>query len=206
MLEAFTKHLAGSQDLTEEQIGLAVEQLVAEGVPAAIKAEFLIQLAQKGETVREIATFASVLRAKSITVPIESELRANEILDVVGTGGDQLGTFNISTTVAIVCAAAGVRVAKHGNRAATSKCGSADVLEALGIPIHLAPGTAALSLRSHGFVFLFAPDYHPAFKNIAPARKLCAERGQRTIFNLLGPLLNPARPSAMLMGVPRPEF
>ena len=95
-------------------------------------------------------------------------------------------------------------VAKHGNRAVTSQAGSADVLEALGIRIDLTPAEAARSLREHNFAFFFAPNYHPAFKHIAPARKLCAERGQRTIFNFLGPLLNPARPSAMLMGVPRP--
>ena len=125
---------------------------------------------------------------------------SREILDVVGTGGDRLGTINISTTAAIICAAAGVTVAKHGNRAVTSQAGSADVLEALGIKIDLSPAEAARSLREHNFAFFFAPNYHPAFKNISPARKICAERGQRTIFNLLGPLLNPARPSAMLMG------
>ena len=115
-----------------------------------------------------------------------------------------LSTFNISTTVAILCAAAGVTVAKHGNRAVTSSVGSADVIEALGIRVDLSPADAARALREHSFAFFFAPNFHPAFKNIAPARKLCAERGQRTIFNFLGPLLNPARPSAMLVGVPRP--
>jgi len=125
---------------------------------------------------------------------------------VVGTGGDRLGTFNISTTAAILCAAAGVTVAKHGNRAVTSQAGSADVLEALGVRIDLTPTEAARSLRERHFAFFFAPAYHPAFKHIAPARKLCAERGQRTIFNFLGPLLNPARPDAMLVGGPRPEL
>ena len=117
-----------------------------------------------------------------------------------------LSTFNISTTAAILCAAAGVTVAKHGNRAVTSSVGSADVIEELGIRIDLSPADAARALREHGFAFFFAPNFHPAFKHIAPARKLCAERGQRTIFNFLGPLLNPARPSAMLVGVPRPEL
>jgi anthranilate phosphoribosyltransferase len=97
-------------------------------------------------------------------------------------------------------------VAKHGNRAVTSQAGSADVLEALGVPVELAPDEAARSLRDHHFAFFFAPKYHPAFKNIGPARKLCAARGQRTIFNFLGPLLNPARPTAQLIGVPRPEL
>jgi anthranilate phosphoribosyltransferase len=99
-----------------------------------------------------------------------------------------------------------VTVAKHGNRAVTSSVGSADVIEALGIRADLSPADAARALREHGFAFFFAPNFHPAFKNIAPARKLCAERGQRTVFNFLGPLLNPARPSAMLVGVPRPEL
>src|SRR5439155_25056527 len=121
---------------------------------------------------------------------------------VCGTGGDRLNTFNISTTVAIIAAAAGVAVAKHGNRAITSQAGSADVLEALGIPIDLSPEQAAQSLRDHNFAFFFAPKYHPAFKHIDPARTLCAERGQRTIFNFLGPLLIPARPTAQVIGVP----
>jgi anthranilate phosphoribosyltransferase len=137
---------------------------------------------------------------------LDAKLRAVEILDVVGTGGDRLSTFNISTAVALVAAAAGVLVAKHGNRASTSSIGSADVLEALGIPFDLGPEEAVRSLHEHGFAFFFAPKYHPAFRHIVPARKLCAERGQSTIFNFLGPLLNPACPSAMLIGVPRPEL
>ena len=185
---------------------LAVEQLAGEKVSANIKADFLTALALKGETPGEIAAFARALRDKSIPLTLDAETRARQILDVVGTGGDRLGTINISTAAALICAAAGVTVAKHGNRAVTSQAGSADVLEALGVRIDLTPQEAARSLREHNFAFFFAPDYHPAFKNISPARKICAERGQRTIFNLLGPLLNPARPSAMLMGVPRPEL
>ena len=206
MLEKLIPQLAAARPLTDEQVRLAVEQLTDEKVPAAGKAAFLGALAQKGETPGEIAAFARALRDKSIQPPLDAETRAREILDVVGTGGDRLGTFNISTTTAIVCAAAGVTVAKHGNRAITSQAGSADVLEALGVRIDLTPAEAARSLREHHFAFFFAPNYHPAFKHIAPARKLCAERGQRTIFNFLGPLLNPARPSAMLVGVPRPEL
>ena len=128
------------------------------------------------------------------------------MLDVCGTGGDRLNTFNISTTVALIAASAGVTVAKHGNRAITSQAGSADVLEALGIRIELEPEEAARGLREHQFAFFFAPKYHPAFREIAPARKLCAARGQRTIFNFLGPLLNPVRPAAQFIGVPRPEL
>jgi anthranilate phosphoribosyltransferase len=206
VLEKLTQHLITAKLLDDEQIRQAVDQLAHEHVLANLKADFLIAFAQKGETPAEITAFARALRAKSIMPLLDAETRAREILDVVGTGGDRLGTINISTTAAILCAAAGVTVAKHGNRAVTSQAGSADVLEALGIKINLSPEEAAQSLREHNFAFFFAPNFHPAFKHIALARKLCAERGQRTIFNLLGPLLNPARPSAMLMGVPRPEF
>jgi anthranilate phosphoribosyltransferase len=206
VLEELTRQLAAARQLTDEQIRESVERLADEKVPANVKADFLTALAKKGETAEEIAAFAHALRDKSIVLPIDPETRSREILDVVGTGGDRLGTINISTTAAIICSAAGVTVAKHGNRAVTSQAGSADVLEALGIKIDLPPAEAARSLHERNFAFFFAPNYHPAFKNISPARKICAERGQRTIFNLLGPLLNPARPSAMLMGVPRPEL
>ena len=180
--------------------------MTSEEVSVELKAEFLSALAQKGETVEEIHAFARELRDLAIPLPMTDELRAGVILDVVGTGGDRLNTFNISTTSALLVAAAGVPVAKHGNRAITSQTGSADVLEALGIRIDFSPEEAAESLRNHSFCFLFAPKYHPAFAHIAPARKLCAKNGQRTIFNFLGPLLNPARPTAQLMGVPRPDL
>jgi anthranilate phosphoribosyltransferase len=206
VLEKLIQHLVVEQLLDDEQVRQAVDRLADEAVLAHLKADFLTALAKKGETPAEIAAFVRALRDKSIVPPLDAETRAREILDVVGTGGDRLGTINISTTAAIICAAAGVTVAKHGNRAVTSQAGSADVLEALGIRIDLTPAEAARSLRDHNFAFFFAPNYHPAFKHISPARKLCAERGQRTIFNLLGPLLNPARPSAMLMGVPRLEL
>ena len=206
MLEKLTQQLSAARPLADEQVRLAVEQLTDEKVPAAAKADFLAALAKKGETTGEIAAFARALRDKSISPPLDAEIRAREILDVVGTGGDRLSTFNISTTVALVAAAAGVLVAKHGNRASTSPIGSADVMEALGIPFDLGPEDAVRSLRRHNFAYFFAPKYHPAFRHIIPARKLCAERGQTTIFNFLGPLLNPARPTAMLVGVPRPDL
>jgi anthranilate phosphoribosyltransferase len=207
VLEKFIRQLAGGTHLTAEDVGLAVDQLVDEKITPETKADFLCHLALKGETVGEISSFAAALRQKSIEPPLDKDWRdTREILDVCGTGGDRLNTFNISTTVAIVCAAAGVPVAKHGNRAITSQAGSADVLEELGVKIDLAPEDAARSLRERGFAFFFAPKYHPAFKHIGPARRLCADRGQRTIFNFLGPLLNPARPTAQLVGVPRPEL
>jgi anthranilate phosphoribosyltransferase len=206
-MDQFIKRLSAGNNLSDGEIQDAVAQLIDENTPAEPKADFLIALAQKGETPGEIAAFAGALREESILPPIEKGWReSREILDVVGTGGDHLSTFNISTTVAILCAAAGAAVAKHGNRAVTSTVGSADVIEALGIRVNLTPEEAARSLRDKNFAFFFAPNFHPAFKNIAHARKLCATRGRRTIFNILGPLMNPARPSAMLVGVPRPEL
>jgi anthranilate phosphoribosyltransferase len=206
VLDTLIEQLNRATPLTHEQVSDAVNALTSETVPVAAKANFLTALARKGETLEEIAAFANELRRRAVQPPLDAETRAREILDVCGTGGDYLGTFNISTTVAIICAAAGVTVAKHGNRAITSKTGSADVIEALGIRVDLSPVEAAQSLREHGFAFFFAPNYHPAIKHIAPARKLCAESGQRTLFNFLGPLLNPARPTAQLTGVPRAEL
>lgn len=206
MLKELTAQLESAVPLDAAQIAFAVAELVDERIPAETKADFLGALARKGETPEEIAAFAYELLGRAVQPPLDARTRSREILDVVGTGGDRLGTFNISSTVALLCAAAGVVVAKHGNRAVTSQAGSADVLEQLGVPIDLTPEQAAQSLHEHGFAFFFAPRFHPAFKHVAPARKLCAERGQRTIFNFLGPLLNPARPTAQLVGVPRPEL
>ena len=204
VLKQLNQQLAASRNLTDEQVKLAVEELVEASVPDELKADFLCALGRKGETVGEISAFARELRARAVVPPIDAETRAGTILDVCGTGGDRLNTFNISTTVALICAAAGVAVAKHGNRAITSQAGSADVLETLGLKIELSPEESARSLRERQFAFFFAPHYHPAFRNIGAARKLCAKRGQRTIFNFLGPLLNPARPDAQLVGVPSP--
>ena len=206
MLASLTQQLAAGQNLSPDEIQSAIERLIDESIVAEVKADFLVALAQKGETPAEIAAFAAALREKSVPPPLDAETRRREILDIVGTGGDRLSTFNISTTAAILCAAAGVTVAKHGNRAVTSSVGSADVIEALGINVNLSPADAARELKEKNFAFFFAPNFHPTFKHIASARKLCATRGQRTIFNLLGPLLNPARPSASLVGVPRPEL
>ncbi len=206
MLEEFTRHLAAGESLNAAQVRSAVEQLVDEAVPVQSKADFLGQLSRKGETPEEITAFALELRSRAVQPQLDEDLRSTELLDVVGTGGDRLSTFNISTTVALIASAAGVKVVKHGNRASTSPIGSADVMEALGIPFDLGPEEAVRFLREHGFAFFFAPKYHPCFKHIIPARKLCAARGESTIFNFLGPLLNPAFPSAALIGVPRPDL
>jgi anthranilate phosphoribosyltransferase len=165
------------------------------------KAEFLTALALKGETADEIAAFAEELRGRAVDPAIHATDFDGVVFDVVGTGADMRHTFNISSCVLFVVAAAGVAVAKHGNRAVTSKCGSADVLEALGIKIELSPDAARLCLQQAGLAFFFAPAYHPAFKAIAPVRKKLAERKQRTVFNILGPLVNPAHPTHQLVGV-----
>ncbi len=206
MLREYTRQLAAAEPLADGQVETAVEQLVDESVPVEVKANFLSALSRKGETPSEIAAFVRELRAKAVIPQLDGALRDGELLDVVGTGGDRLSTFNISTTVALLASAAGVKVAKHGNRASTSPIGSADVMEALGIPFDLGPEDAVRFLREHNFAFFFAPKYHPCFKHIIPARKLCASRGESTIFNFLGPLLNPALPSAALIGVPRPNL
>lgn len=202
MLEGLTNRLKEKRDLSPEQVEIAVENLIDENIPPETKAQFLISLNEKGETISEIEFFAKKLRSYSTHPPVSEGLRKKAIIDVCGTGGDKLGTINISTTVGFIVSAAGVCVAKHGNRASTSKSGSADVLEALGIKIDLSPYQAAEWLERYNFAFLFAPHYHPAFKNIAPARKICAALGRRTIFNYLGPLLNPAEPNCQMIGVP----
>ena len=206
MFSEFMASVQEGRELSRAEITRVVSLLAGTEATAEQKAGFLAALATKGETAAEIAGFAAELRGLSVPLPFDPKAVAGEVLDVCGTGGDRLDTFNISTTVALVCAAAGVTVAKHGNRAVTSQSGSADVLEALGIPVDLTPGEAARCLREHRFAFLFAPRFHPAFQNIGPARALCAQRGQRTLFNFLGPLLNPARPTAQLLGVSRPEL
>jgi len=154
-------------------------------------------MSRRGETVDELTGFAETMRELSVPVPLTDEERA-ELVDTCGTGGDNRGTFNISTGAALVAAAAGAKVAKHGNRAVTSKCGSADVLEALGIAVALPPALAIESLRTAGFMFLYAPALHPAMKRVLPVRRAL---GFRTIFNLAGPLTNPASAPAQIMGV-----
>jgi anthranilate phosphoribosyltransferase len=206
VLDTLTQQLVRRESLTGEQVHVAVGALASADVRVESKGTFLTALARKGETAEEIAGFAKELRLLAIEPPVDEKTRARQILDVCGTGGDRLNTFNISTTVALVAASASVPVAKHGNRAVTSQAGSADVLEALGIKIDLTPERAAQSLREHNFAFFFAPHYHPVFKQIVPARRWCGESGQMTIFNYLGPLLNPARPALQLVGVPRPEL
>lgn len=206
MLERYTEQVRRGVVLGPEDVAVLVNELTRGDVGAEVKAAFLTALGQRGETPDEIAAFARELLERSLRPALPSSLRDQGLLDVVGTGGDRLNTFNISSTAALVVSAAGLCVAKHGNRAVTSQSGSADVLEALGIRIELPVDEVADWLVHHRFAFLFAPSFHPAFRHIAPARRLCAEAGHRTIFNFLGPLLNPVRPTAQLMGVARREL
>jgi anthranilate phosphoribosyltransferase len=179
----------------------AMRALLDDSVAEGAKADFLTALARKGETAGEIAAFALELRSRAVDPQIDAAQFGGVVLDVVGTGADMAQTFNISSCTIFVVAATGVAVAKHGNRAITSKCGSADVLTALGAKIELSPEVARRCLETTGVTFLFAPHYHPAFKSIAPVRRKLAERKQRTVFNILGPLVNPARPTHQLVGV-----
>jgi len=160
-------------------------------------AAILGALAARGETAEELAGFVDAMRAAATALPL-NEAERSQLVDTCGTGGDGAGTFNISTAAALVAAAAGAKVAKHGNRAVTSKSGSADVLEALGIPVDLTSEAAAAAIRSHGFAYLHAPAMHTAMKAVMTVRRAL---GVRTAFNLLGPLTNPAGASSQVMGV-----
>ena len=164
--------------------------------------EFLVNLYNKGESSQDIANAAEVMREHSIKLPISEDLQ-NELIDIVGTGGDKSGSFNISTTVSLLLASVGSKVAKHGNRSITSKSGSADVLEALGINLNLTPKEQVKMLEEVGWSFIFAINHHPAMKHIMPIRK---SLDHRTIFNILGPLTNPAGARKYLLGVFSPEF
>lgn len=189
------------RDLSPAQIDAAVAALTDEREPEVARAAFLRALRAKGETPAEIAGFAAALLARAVDPQIDLARLPGPALDVCGTGGDRLGLFNVSTTAAFVLAAGGVAVVKHGNRAVTSRSGGADVLDALGVPVDLPPADLRRGLETTGFGFLFAPQYHPAFKAIVPVRRQLAAEGIGTVFNLLGPLLNPARPGHQLVGL-----
>lgn len=192
--------------LSAAQIEVAVAALIDEQTGDDAKADFLRALRAKGETPAEIAGFARALLGRAVDPEIDPARLPGPMLDVCGTGGDQLGLFNVSTTAAFVLAGGGVCVVKHGNRAVTSRSGGADVLAALGVPLDLPPAGLRRSLETSGFGFLFAPHYHPAFKAVVPVRKRLAAEGIGTIFNLLGPLLNPARPDYQLVGIFSPAL
>lgn len=203
-MSVLTAKLAARQDLTADEAAAAAAQLADAGTAEGDKVDFLAALTAKGETPVEITAFATVYRGMARD-PAVGEW-AVKAIDVVGTGGDHAGGFNISSLVTLTLASAGVPVMKHGNRGITSKCGSADLLAALGLDLEASPEKCRRALEQLGYCFFFAPAYHPAFKQVAAARKAVAARGSRTIFNLLGPLINPGRPAHALVGVFSPTI
>jgi anthranilate phosphoribosyltransferase len=201
-LHAIASH---RQSLPREQAREVMTEVLAGKCTDTQIAALLVALHMKGETVEEIVGFAEAIRAAALPLKLGetsavdvSDTERDALVDTCGTGGDASGTFNISTATALVAAGAGVRVAKHGNRSLTSKCGSADVMEALGVKIHLSADRLAACLEEVGMAFLFAPAMHSAMKHVQAARR---ELGLRTVFNLLGPLTNPAHASAQVVGV-----
>jgi anthranilate phosphoribosyltransferase len=199
MFEGMIEKLSRRQDLSADEAAGAMQEIMGGRASPALISGLLVGLAMKGERPGEIVGIARTMRAHAVKVPG----RFTPLLDLCGTGGDRAGTFNISSVAALVAASTGVLVAKHGNRAVSSACGSADLFEALGVHTAAPPATVAHCLDRAGIAFLFAPVFHPSMRHAAPVRR---ELGFRTAFNLLGPLTNPANPTHQLVGVPRPEL
>ncbi len=197
MLSPFLNKISARENLSAAEARDAMIVILNGQASTPEISAFLMGLRTKGETAEEVLGFARAMREKSAL--IDAGLDSEPLLDTCGTGGDGGGTFNISTVAAFVVAGAGVRVAKHGNRSFSSRCGSADILEQLGVHVSLAPERAAQAIREIGIGFLFAPLMHPAMKHAQPAR---VELKTRTVFNLLGPLTNPARATRQLIGAP----
>jgi anthranilate phosphoribosyltransferase len=192
--------LVDRRDLTEEQLSEVVGEIVSGEATSAQVGGFLVAFRNKGEKANEIAALASALREYSVSIRARVEQR---VIDTCGTGGDSVKTFNVSTISSLVAAGGGAFVAKHGGRSVTSKCGSADLLERLGFKLEMEPLRVQESIERIGIGFMFAPVFHPAMRRVAPVRR---ELGIRTVFNLLGPLINPARVDAQLVGVYSPEL
>ncbi len=190
--------LMAGEDLDGEVARAAMDEIMGGRATPAQMAAFIVGLRTKGETVAEITGLVQGMRAAMVTVDV-----GEPVVDTAGTGGDRSGTFNISTTAALIAAGAGAKVAKHGNRAASSQSGSADVLEALGLELDLPPEATAAMVRDLGFGFFFAPRYHPAMRHAGPVRK---ELGVPTVFNFLGPLCNPAGATRQALGVSDPRM
>src|SRR5947207_2256984 len=205
-MKALVDKLRAGRDLTAGDINYAMSLLLSESTDDKMKADFLMALHRKGESVEEIVAFVQQLIDRAIDPLIDPKNLSGPMLDVCGTGGDGLDLFNVSTTIMFVLAAGGVAVVKHGNRSVTSRCGSADVLEALGVQIALPPARLKECVERHGLCFIFAREYHPAFRAIPEIGERLARQSIRTVFNLLGPLLNPARPARKLIGVFSPRL
>ena len=196
---ALTAKLQALQELSSAEVESAAAALASPDAGDDVKAGFLIALSDKEETAAEIAAFARAFRARAINPGVERWSAG--AIDIVGTGGDMAGGFNISSMVVLTLACAGVTVMKHGNRGVTSKCGSADLLAALGFDLEAPPDKIHGALDQLGYAFFFAQAYHPTFKHIGATRRLLAAQGRRSVFNILGPLINPGRPSHILLGV-----
>ncbi len=200
-MDALIHHLEEKQELSPREVQVAASLLLDPAAPDEKKARLLEALAVKGETPDEIAGFVEAFLEQAVDPHLGLLTLDGPTLDVCGTGGDQLDLFNISTTAMFISAAAGAVLVKHGNRGITSKSGGADVLEALGIRIDLPADEFRNCVEKAGMGFMFAPLYHPAFKSVVGVRKALAAKGVKTLFNLIGPLLNPARPQCQLIGV-----
>lgn len=205
-MQALVDKVHAGMDLNSGDIAIAVTLLLSDQVEDEAKADFLSALHAKGESAEEIAAFVELLMERAVDPMLNPAEFEGPMLDVCGTGGAGLDFFNVSTTIMFVLAAGGVTVVKHGNRSVTSRSGSADVIEQLGIPLQMAPEDLQECLKRHGIGFLFARQYHPAFRALAVMREHLARKNTRTIFNLLGPLLNPARPPRQLIGVFAPRL
>ena len=190
--------------LSDSEINASLDLLTRWEIGEEPKSAFLAALHFRGETAAELAGFARAILERGSKVVIERD-PASPLLELCGTGGDRAGFLNISTAAMFVAAGAGARVVKHGNRGVSSRCGSADVLEALGVSLHLKPSSVPSVLERAGSVFLLASDFHPVISSLAPLRKSLAAAGKMTVFNLLGPLLNPALPEAQLTGIFNPN-
>lgn len=199
--DSLLQHLQSGRDLEPAGISAMAALLLDEGAPVETRADLLRALSRKGESASEIAGFVAEFLTRAVRPPLDMAGLDGPAIDVCGTGGDKLDLFNVSTTGMFVLAGAGAKVVKHGNRGITSKSGGADVLEALGVRIDLPPERYAECIRRHGAGFMLAPQYHPAFKAVVPVRKLLAAEGTRTVFNLIGPLLNPLQPAHQLIGI-----
>ena len=199
VLENSLSELKAGNPLEFIQAEAAANELASAEIASEVKKAFLIALNEKGETPAEVAGFAAAFRRLAIKPRLEDY--ADEAIDVCGTGGDKSHSFNISTAVTLILAASGVKVFKHGNRSITSKCGSAELLQALGVEFLTDPKALRKALEALNFVFFFAPAFHPAFKEIMPVRQELAQEGRRTIFNILGPMINPGSPAHQLTGV-----
>ena len=205
-MKALIGKLQAGIDLNNSDIAFAVTLLLSDQVEDEAKAEFLTALHRKGESADEIAGFVELLMERAVDPMIDPGELPGPIIDVCGTGGDGLNFFNVSTTIMFILAAGGAAVVKHGNRSVTSTCGSADVLEELRVPLHLPAEELRECTKRHGLAFVFARQYHPAFRAVAKMRERLAREKTRTIFNLLGPLLNPVRPPRQLIGVFAPQL